>query len=52
MATSDFLKAALEKKKQQNQSVGKSKSKDADKGIHGNQVTTNRPTKKSSGRGR
>jgi hypothetical protein len=52
MATSDFLKAALEKKKQQNQPAGKSTSKDATKGTQGNQVTSNRPTKKSAGRGR
>jgi hypothetical protein len=53
MSTSDFLKAALEKKKaQQDQKSGKGKNLPADKVAVGNQVTTNRPTKKSSGRGR
>ena len=52
MSTSDVLKAALEKKKQQTTSVSKSKSKGADKTAAGNQVTSNKPTKKSSGRGR
>jgi hypothetical protein len=52
MATSDFLKAALEKKKAAMITGGKKKTKDAEKGIQGNQVTTNKPTKKSAGRGR
>ena len=52
MATSDFLKAALEKKKASQQHSGKKNTKDADKGIHGNQVVTNKPAKKSAGRGR
>jgi hypothetical protein len=51
MSTSDFLKAALEKKKQQAQVPGKKGSKTAGKTIHGNQVTTNRPQKKAVGRG-
>jgi len=52
MATSDFLKAALEKKNAAKITGGK-KSKGADtKGIIGNQVTTNKPAKKSAGRGR
>ena len=52
MATSDFLKAALEKKKQKNQVPGKNSNNDIAKGVHSNQVTINKPTKKSSGRGR
>jgi hypothetical protein len=51
MSTSDILKAALEKKKQLNQQTGKTKTKGADKAVHGNQVTTNRPQKKAAGRG-
>jgi hypothetical protein len=51
MATSDFLKAALEKKKQQAHAPGKKNSKGASKSMHGNQVTTNRPQKKAVGRG-
>jgi len=52
MGTSDVLKAALEKKKQQTTTAAKSKSKGVDKTAAGNQVTSNKPTKKSSGRGR
>jgi hypothetical protein len=52
MGTSDVLKAALEKKKQQTTSVAKSKNNAAGKTASGNQVTSNKPTKKSSGRGR
>jgi len=52
MGTSDVLKAALEKKKQQTTSIGKSKNSTAGKTSAGNQVTSNKPTKKSSGRGR
>ena len=52
MGTSDVLKAALEKKKQQTTSVAKSKNNTAGKTATGNQVTSNKPTKKSSGRGR
>ena len=47
----DILKAALEKKKQQ-QGIGVKQSK-ADKGSSAkNQVTSNKPAKKSAGRGR
>jgi hypothetical protein len=52
MATSDFLKAALEKKKASQKQSGQKNNKDSDKGIHGNQVVTNKPAKKSAGRGR
>ena len=52
MSSSDILKAALEKKKQKNQAPGKKSNNDTGKGVHGNQVTINKPTKKSSGRGR
>lgn len=52
MSTSDFLKAALEKKKA-SQKQGKQKNaKDDSHGIHGSQVSTNKPAKKSAGRGR
>jgi hypothetical protein len=51
MSTSDILKAALEKKRQQNQKVGKTKTKGADKGSHSNQITTNKPQKRAAGRG-
>ena len=52
MGTSDVLKAALEKKKQQNTVVAKSKNNTTGKSATGNQVISNKPTKKSSGRGR
>ena len=52
MGTSDVLKAVLEKKKQQTTTAAKSKSKGVDKTAVGNQVTSNKPTKKPSGRGR
>jgi hypothetical protein len=51
MATGDFLKAALEKKKQATQAPGKKNSKIAGKTMQGNQVTTNKPQKKAIGRG-
>jgi len=51
MSTSDILKAALEKKKQQTKTSAKSKT-NAGKSAMGNQVTSNKPAKKSSGRGR
>ena len=48
----DILKAALEKKKQQQQQ-GKKGSKVDSKGPGGqSQVISNKPTKKSAGRGR
>ena len=49
----DILKAALEKKKQQ-QATPKKKdktSKSSSPGVH-SQVTSNKPAKKSAGRGR
>ena len=52
MSTADFLKAVLEKKKSQNQKTNSKNAKDDDKGIHGSQVSTNKPAKKSAGRGR
>jgi hypothetical protein len=52
MSASDVLKAALEKKKAANQKPGKKNAGNDDKGIHGNQVSTNKPAKKSAGRGR
>jgi hypothetical protein len=52
MSASDVIKAALEKKKAANQKPGKKNADSSEKGIGGNQVTTNRPTKKAAGRGR
>jgi hypothetical protein len=52
MSASDVLKAALEKKKAANQKPGKKNAGGDDKGIHGSQVSTNKPAKKSAGRGR
>jgi hypothetical protein len=52
MSASDILKAALDKKKAANQKPGKKNAGGSDKSIGGNQVTTNRPAKKSAGRGR
>jgi hypothetical protein len=52
MSTSDFLKAALEKKKAAQKQGSQKNNKDSDKGIQGNQVVTNKPAKKSAGRGR
>ena len=52
MSASDVIKAALEKKKAANQKTGKKNSAGGDKSIGGNQVITNRPAKKSAGRGR
>jgi len=51
MSTSDFLKAALEKKKQQNATPSKKDKKGGEKGLHGNQVTTNKPQRRAAGRG-
>jgi len=52
MATSDFLKAALEKKKASQKQGSQKNSKDDNHGIHGSQVNVNKPAKKSAGRGR
>ena len=48
----DFLKAALEKKKATQKQGNKKNSKDDKHGIHGSQVSFNKPAKKSTGRGR
>jgi hypothetical protein len=53
MSTGDFLKAALEKKKaQQELNNPTKKSKGENKVAGGNQVVVNKPAKKSAGRGR
>ena len=52
MSTRDFLKALLEKKKAQSKQGNQKNSKDDSHGIHGSQVSVNKPTKKSAGRGR
>ena len=52
MATSDFLKAVLEKKKAQNKQSNQKNSNNDSHGIHGSQVNVNKPAKKSAGRGR
>ena len=52
MSASDILKAALEKKKQQQHLSSGKKANDGAKGIHGNQVAVNKPQKKTTGRGR
>ena len=52
MSASDVIKAALEKKKAANQKPGKKNASGDEKGLGGNQVTTNRPVKKAAGRGR
>lgn len=52
MSFNDVLKAALEKKKTQNKKTDTKNSKDSDQGIHGSQVSVNKPVKKSAGRGR
>jgi hypothetical protein len=52
MSASDILKAALEKKKAANQKPGKKSASGSDKSIGGSQVSTNKPAKKSAGRGR
>jgi hypothetical protein len=52
MATSDFLKAALEKKKASQKQGSQKNNKDDNHGIHGSQVNVNKPAKKSAGRGR
>jgi len=48
----DILKAALEKKKQQQQQGVKGTAVDTKGGPAKSQVTVNKPTKKSAGRGR
>ena len=48
----DILKAALEKKKQQQQQGVKGTAVDPKGGPVKSQVTLNKPTKKSAGRGR
>ena len=48
----DILKAALEKKKQQQQQGKKGNNVDTKGGPIKSQVTVNKPTKKSAGRGR
>lgn len=48
----DFLKAALEKKKANQKQTNTKNAKDGEKGIVGSQVSTNKPAKKSAGRGR
>ena len=48
----DILKAALEKKKQQQQQGKKGSKVDSKGGPVKSQVTVNKPTKKSAGRGR
>lgn len=52
MSTSDFLKAALEKKKASQKQGNQKNTKDDNHGIHGSQVNVNKPAKKSAGRGR
>jgi hypothetical protein len=52
MGFNDVLKAALEKKRSQNKKTDGKNVKDSDKGIHGSQVSVNKPAKKSAGRGR
>jgi hypothetical protein len=48
----DFLKAVLEKKKANQKQSNTKNAKDGDHGIHGSQVSVNKPAKKSAGRGR
>lgn len=48
----DFLKAALEKKKALQKQSNQKNAKDDSHGIHGSQVSINKPAKKSAGRGR
>jgi hypothetical protein len=50
--SNDLIKAALEKKKAALKQPGKKSSGNTTKGIHGSQVSTNKPAKKSAGRGR
>jgi hypothetical protein len=51
--SNDIIKAALEKKKQQQQQQGKKGTAvDTKGGPAKSQVTVNKPTKKSAGRGR
>lgn len=52
MSFNDLLKAALEKKNARQKKLDVKNSKNEDKGIHGSQVSTNKPAKKSIGRGR
>ncbi len=52
MATSDFLKSVLEKKKAQNKQGNQKNSNSDSHGMHGSQVNVNKPAKKSAGRGR
>ncbi len=53
MATSDFLKAVLEKKKAGQKQTDTKNAKDGNhSGMHGSQVSVNKPAKKSAGRGR
>ncbi len=52
MATSDFLKALLEKKKAGQKQTDTKNAKDGNHGMHGSQVSVNKPAKKSAGRGR
>ena len=52
MSTSDFLKALLEKKKAQTKQGTQKNTKEDTHGIHGSQVSVNKPAKKSAGRGR
>lgn len=48
----DVLKAALLRKKENQKNTNDKNSTDASHGIHGSQVSTKKPTKKSAGRGR
>lgn len=48
----DILKAALEKKKANQKQKNNKNAKDGDNGIHGSQVSLNKPARKSAGRGR
>lgn len=48
----DFLKAALEKKKALQKQSGKKNTSDSEQTVHSSQVSTNKPAKKSAGRGR
>jgi hypothetical protein len=50
--SNDIIKAALEKKKQQQQQGKKGTAVDTNSGPAKSQVTINKPTKKSAGRGR
>jgi hypothetical protein len=52
MSFNDVLKAALEKKRSKNKKTDTKNSDDKIQAVHGSQVNTNKPVKKSSGRGR